>query len=95
MTRGGCSFQFGRASAPMIPQRVHTMRGPNDGNRHDIVPGLGTEHRFMVTVPARHRERPHAVAPHVAERHRLDLVLEARHRDSIWCPASDISSATW
>jgi hypothetical protein len=31
VSRGGCSRQFGRASAPMIPQRVHTMRGPNDG----------------------------------------------------------------
>jgi hypothetical protein len=26
-----CSRQFGRASAPTIPQRVHTMRGPNAG----------------------------------------------------------------
>ena len=31
LSRCGCSRQFGRASAPMIPQRVHTMRGPNDG----------------------------------------------------------------
>jgi hypothetical protein len=31
LSRAGCSRQFGRASAPMIPQRVHTMRGPNDG----------------------------------------------------------------
>jgi tripartite-type tricarboxylate transporter receptor subunit TctC len=31
LSRAGCSCQFGRASAPMIPQRVHTMRGPNDG----------------------------------------------------------------
>jgi hypothetical protein len=28
---GGCSRQFGRASAPMMPQRVQTMRGPNVG----------------------------------------------------------------
>jgi hypothetical protein len=28
---GACSFQFGRASAPMIPNRVHTIRGPNVG----------------------------------------------------------------
>jgi hypothetical protein len=27
----GCSRQFGRASAPTIPHRVHTMRGPNIG----------------------------------------------------------------
>jgi hypothetical protein len=29
LSRAGCSRQFGRASAPMIPHRVHTMRGPN------------------------------------------------------------------
>jgi hypothetical protein len=28
---GGCSFQFGRASAPMMPQPVQTMRGPKAG----------------------------------------------------------------
>jgi hypothetical protein len=27
----GCSRQFGRASAPTMPQRVHTMRGRNVG----------------------------------------------------------------
>ena len=27
----GLSFQFDRATAPTIPHRVHTMRGPNDG----------------------------------------------------------------
>ena len=31
LNRAGCSRQFGRASAPMMPHRVHTMRGPNDG----------------------------------------------------------------
>jgi hypothetical protein len=25
------SLQFGRASVPMVPQLVHTMRGPKDG----------------------------------------------------------------
>jgi hypothetical protein len=30
LSRCGCSCRFGRASAPMIPHRVHTMRGPND-----------------------------------------------------------------
>jgi len=29
--RCACSRQFGRISAPMIPQRVHTIRGPNAG----------------------------------------------------------------
>jgi hypothetical protein len=28
---GRRSHQFGRASAPMMPHRVQTMRGPNDG----------------------------------------------------------------
>jgi hypothetical protein len=31
VSRGGRSFQFGRASAPTIPQLVHTMRGPKVG----------------------------------------------------------------
>jgi hypothetical protein len=31
VSRGGGFCQFGRASAPMIPHRVHTMRGPNVG----------------------------------------------------------------
>ena len=31
LTRSGCSFQSGRASAPMIPQPVQTMRAPNVG----------------------------------------------------------------
>jgi hypothetical protein len=31
LSRAGCSRQFGRASAPMMPHRVHTMRGPNVG----------------------------------------------------------------
>jgi hypothetical protein len=31
LSRAGRSCQFGRASAPMIPHRVHTVRGPNAG----------------------------------------------------------------
>ena len=31
LSRVGCSCQFGRASAPMVPHFVHTMRGPNHG----------------------------------------------------------------
>jgi hypothetical protein len=31
LSRSGHSRQFGRASAPMIPQRVQTVRGPNVG----------------------------------------------------------------
>jgi len=31
LSRAGCSRQFRRVSAPMIPQPVQTMRGPNVG----------------------------------------------------------------
>jgi hypothetical protein len=31
LSRSVLSFQFGRVSAPRIPHRVHTMRGPNVG----------------------------------------------------------------
>jgi hypothetical protein len=31
VSRFGRSTQFSRASAPTIPQRVHTMHGPNHG----------------------------------------------------------------
>jgi hypothetical protein len=31
VSRVGCFRQFGRASTPRMPQRVHTMRGPNVG----------------------------------------------------------------
>jgi hypothetical protein len=31
LSRAGCSRQFGRASAPTMPHRVQTMRGPNGG----------------------------------------------------------------
>jgi hypothetical protein len=34
-------------------------------------------HRPLVTVPARHEERPHAELAHSAERHRLDRLVEA------------------
>jgi hypothetical protein len=40
----GCSCQFGRASAPMMPQRVHTMRGPNDGT------GTSSDHGSALRV---------------------------------------------
>ncbi len=33
VSRGGCSFQFGRASAPKIPHLVHTILGPKVGTR--------------------------------------------------------------
>jgi hypothetical protein len=33
LSRAGFSRQFGRASAPMIPHLVRTIRGPNTGTR--------------------------------------------------------------
>jgi hypothetical protein len=33
LSRSDFSSQFGRASAPMIPHLVHTIRGPNTGTR--------------------------------------------------------------
>ncbi len=81
LSRGGGSFQLGRASAPTIPQRVHTMWGPNVGT----ATSFGHQHRLMVTVPARHVERPHAALAHVAECHRLDRLIEAGQRWSNLC----------
>jgi hypothetical protein len=37
-------FQFGRASAPMIPQRVQTIRGPKVGT--DMAAGQGSALRI-------------------------------------------------
>jgi hypothetical protein len=31
LSRSGCSFQYGLASAPIVPQAVQTMRRLNDG----------------------------------------------------------------
>jgi hypothetical protein len=39
LSRGGCSRQFGRASAPMIPQRLHTMRGRMSVPARDLARG--------------------------------------------------------
>ena len=43
------SFQFGRASAPMVPHFVHTIRGPNEGT----VRSPGRWSTFM-TIVCRH-----------------------------------------
>jgi outer membrane protein OmpA-like peptidoglycan-associated protein len=51
-----------------------------EGGHRDVVrPAIGEQHRLMVTVPARHVERPHAELAHVAERHRGDRLVEAGH----------------
>jgi hypothetical protein len=78
LSRGGCSCQFGRASAPTMPQAVYTMRGPNVG----AGTSSGQASALMIArwYPAAHVERPHAVRPHVAERHWLDRVIEASGR---------------
>jgi hypothetical protein len=45
----GRSCQFGRTSAPMIPHRVHTMRGPNDGTATSS--GHGSALRWNAHTP--------------------------------------------
>jgi hypothetical protein len=68
----------GRASVPMMPQRVHTMRGPNDGTGTSS----GCAHdRPVVALPATHVERPHAVGADVAEGHRRPCLR--------WCASAE------
>jgi hypothetical protein len=65
----GRSCQFGRANAPMMPQLVHTIRGPNHGTGTSSGLGVDTEHRLMVAEVADDPQRAHALRPHVGERH--------------------------
>jgi hypothetical protein len=65
----GRSCQFGRANAPMMPQLVHTIRGPNHGTGTSSGLGVDTEHRLMVAEVADDLQRAHALRPHVGERH--------------------------
>jgi hypothetical protein len=44
LSRGGCSCQCGRASAPTIPQFVHTIRGPKVGT------GTSSDHRSALMI---------------------------------------------
>jgi hypothetical protein len=44
-------------------------------------PGIGTQHRLIVALPARHRERAHAVGARVAEGHRLTGRWTYAHAD--------------
>jgi hypothetical protein len=69
LSRAGRSRQFGRASAPMIQQRLQTMRGAECRHRHVIWPAVRAQDRPVVALPAAHVERPHAVGAHVAEGH--------------------------
>jgi hypothetical protein len=57
LSRAGCSRQFGRASAPTIPQFVDTIRGPNDGTGTSS----DAQDRPVVPYPAANVERSHAV----------------------------------
>jgi hypothetical protein len=43
----GRSRQFGRANAPMMPQLVHTMRGPKAGGGMVSAKGVNEEHRNL------------------------------------------------
>jgi hypothetical protein len=70
VSRAGRSRQFGRASAPMIPHLVHTIRGAECWHWHVISPAVGAQDRPVVAQPAAHVQRPHAVGAHVAEGHR-------------------------
>jgi hypothetical protein len=53
--RDGYSFQLGRASAPMIPQRVNTVRGPKLSTvtsfGHDATPSTGDNRGHALSAP--------------------------------------------
>jgi hypothetical protein len=79
LSRAGCSRQFGRASAPTMPQRVHTIRGPNVGT------GTSSGHGSALMIARwwhcqqdTSSERADAVRPHVAEGHGLDRIVGPR-----------------
>jgi hypothetical protein len=65
-----CSkLTFGRASAPMMPQRVHTMRRPKVGT------GTSSDHGFALMIArdgSSGMTRSAPVGAHVAEGHGLD-----------------------
>jgi hypothetical protein len=59
--RRDVSNQFGRASAPMMPQAgAHSERAERR-HRHVVRPRVGGQHRLIVTLPAPHVERPYAL----------------------------------
>lgn len=53
-----CLRPLGRASAPTIPQEVHTIRGPNASTGQVVGSGVGAQDRPVVAQPARRVERP-------------------------------------
>jgi hypothetical protein len=63
------SRQFVLASAPMIPQAVQTMRGPEGADEHLVATTIGRQDDLVVTQLACDRERTHAQLAHVAEGH--------------------------
>jgi hypothetical protein len=63
------SRQIGRASAPIIPLFVLTLRWSKRRHRHIIPDAIDVERGFVVAKFAADLGR-HAVRPHVSERHR-------------------------
>jgi hypothetical protein len=63
LSRGGCSCQFGRASAPMIPQFVQTIRGPND-----VAAGYSFPQSTTVPVNREQLRQPGEVHSHPPDR---------------------------
>jgi hypothetical protein len=70
------SRQFGRASAPTTPQRLHTIRGPKvRTSTASLQPSADST---ALAQLARHHERLHAQLAHVAE-------VLAGHKDQKIC----------
>jgi hypothetical protein len=64
-----CSRQFGRALAPTVPRRVHTIRGLNAGT------GMSSDHGSALMVASWwqiENDTAGAKSAHVAEPHRPD-----------------------
>jgi hypothetical protein len=75
--RGASAAQPRRLLAPVRPGvgTDHAAAGADHARAerwhwHVVRPAVGTQHRLMMALPTRHRERPHAVGAHVAEGHR-------------------------
>jgi hypothetical protein len=87
----GWSFQLGGASAPTIPQPVHTMRGPNEGV---VGPSIYAQYRAMMAQPTANRERADALCPHIDESSASVVRVGALPSMSFTtCPCSKIRSA--
>jgi hypothetical protein len=58
-----------RVQAVSKPACAHHARAER-WHWHVVRPAVGAQHRLMMALPTRHRERPHAVGAHVAVGHR-------------------------